>query len=229
MGTTCTWSRGVHKVLYPYWEQSCSFLCWWQQGHVTCTWLYQVHIYVGCRICFAIQHQLHLPDGSPNPFKHYPHFPASLYSAELSPTLETVQVDWVTSHFAWWIMSPEHAVILSLSLVSYLLPYHISTDSVYRTRTRIFWGVVLETHVNEHFIRISYMLYICLFDGWGIKVLALSWGENLRLIRGISGWWKGDEWVLSGQWVGSEWVISGRWSGNYFKLHAELKIGMLII
>ena len=51
------------------------------------------------RIHFAIECQLPLPHGSPNPFKHYPHFPASLYSVELSPTLETIQVNWVTSHF----------------------------------------------------------------------------------------------------------------------------------
>ena len=47
-------------------------------------------------------------------------------------------------------MSPEHAVILSLSVVSYLLLYHISTH-----------GVVLETHANEKFVRI--MLFI--FNG----------------------------------------------------------------
>ena len=92
-----------------------------------------------------------------------------------------------------------------LSLVSYLPPYHISTESVYRTR--IFWGVVLETHANEKIVGISYMLFIhILFDGLRHQGagIVVGWKLTVRLIRVI----RGDEWVMSGQWVGNDQAIT---------------------
>jgi hypothetical protein len=72
------------------------------------------------RISFAVHRQLSLHDDSLDPFRHYPHFAARLYSTDLSTRLEVMQVDWVMCHFARWLLSPEHAVVLSLSLVSFL-------------------------------------------------------------------------------------------------------------
>ncbi|OAX34555.1 hypothetical protein K503DRAFT_698508 [Rhizopogon vinicolor AM-OR11-026] len=57
-----------------------------------------------------------------DPFAVYPDFPAKLYSSSLSSHLENVKVSWVTSHFAQWEISSDHAVILSLSRVSTNIP-----------------------------------------------------------------------------------------------------------
>jgi hypothetical protein len=67
---------------------------------------------------FAVQRQLPMRDGSMDPFRHYPHFAASLYSAELSLKLEIVHVDWVMCHFARWPMSIKQVVVLLLSLLT---------------------------------------------------------------------------------------------------------------
>ena len=79
-------------------------------------------------------------------------------------------------------------------------------------------------------------LYIYLFNGLRHQGAGIVMGWKLKINQGdkgdkwpMSGWWVGDEWVMSGQWVGSERAMSGWWSGDYFKLHAELKIGTLII
>ena len=52
------------------------------------------------RISFAVQRQLPIHDGSMDPFRNYPHFPVSMYSADLSLSLEVVQIEWVMGHFA---------------------------------------------------------------------------------------------------------------------------------
>src|SRR5215470_16304341 len=62
----------------------------------------------------CVSSQLLLPDGLLDPFRHYPHFPAKLYSSALSSHLEVVQVDWVTVHFARWQFSQSSAVVLPL-------------------------------------------------------------------------------------------------------------------
>ncbi|KAF8530561.1 hypothetical protein BU17DRAFT_35962, partial [Hysterangium stoloniferum] len=49
---------------------------------------------------FAVQRQLPFHGSLVNPFQYYPHFPADLYSAELSPNIEVVKVKWVMCHFA---------------------------------------------------------------------------------------------------------------------------------
>jgi len=52
-----------------------------------------------------------------DPFTIYPHFPAKLYSSILEDRLESVQVGWVTSHYAQWAISSEQVVVLSLCRV----------------------------------------------------------------------------------------------------------------
>ncbi|KAH9940334.1 hypothetical protein B0H21DRAFT_659818, partial [Amylocystis lapponica] len=67
---------------------------------------------------FAVQRQIPVYDGTTDPFRHYPGFPAKLYSADLSTTLEVVEVEWVTGHYARWLMPSGKVVVLSLSRVS---------------------------------------------------------------------------------------------------------------
>ncbi|KAG2130469.1 uncharacterized protein EDB93DRAFT_1064598, partial [Suillus bovinus] len=65
---------------------------------------------------FAVRH--HLPLHSyPDPFRHYPDFPAQLHSLALTDHLEVVMPEWVVSHFAQWRFSPQHIVALSLCRV----------------------------------------------------------------------------------------------------------------
>jgi hypothetical protein len=69
------------------------------------------------RTAYAVQRQVPLPDNHPDPFARYPHFPAKLYSSAISQNLEVIEVNWVLSHFARWQLSPQYAVVLSLSLI----------------------------------------------------------------------------------------------------------------
>jgi hypothetical protein len=65
---------------------------------------------------FAVRQ--HLPLHSyPDPFRHYPDFPAQLHSSALADHLEVVMPEWVVSHFARWRFSPQHIVALSLCRV----------------------------------------------------------------------------------------------------------------
>ncbi|KAG1812395.1 uncharacterized protein BJ212DRAFT_1276786 [Suillus subaureus] len=67
-------------------------------------------------VAFAVQ--CHLPLHSyPDPFCHYPHFPACLYSSVLSDHLEIVMPEWVVSHFVQWNFSVQHIVVVSLCQV----------------------------------------------------------------------------------------------------------------
>jgi hypothetical protein len=63
-----------------------------------------------------------------DPFRHYPYFPARLYSTVLVDHLETVKPEWVVSHFARWNFSPQHIVAVSLCRVcpSLFFTRHIS-------------------------------------------------------------------------------------------------------
>ncbi|KAG2146367.1 hypothetical protein DEU56DRAFT_731602, partial [Suillus clintonianus] len=73
---------------------------------------------------FAVQR--HLPQYSrPDPFRHYPHFPARLYSSALADHLETVMPDWVVSHFARWNFSTQHIVAVSLCQVCSSRCFHM--------------------------------------------------------------------------------------------------------
>jgi hypothetical protein len=70
------------------------------------------------RTVFAVQRH---PDISPdivNPWVSYPHFPGRLYATPLADKLESVEPDWVVSHFVRYQLSPEHTLVLSLDPVS---------------------------------------------------------------------------------------------------------------
>jgi hypothetical protein len=71
----------------------------------------------GTRTYLAIQRQLPAGNISQDPFALYPHFPAKIYSSQLSQSLERIQLDWIFSHYARWNFSPEYAVVLSLNRV----------------------------------------------------------------------------------------------------------------
>ncbi|KAF8574710.1 hypothetical protein K439DRAFT_1649726 [Ramaria rubella] len=66
------------------------------------------------KMTFAVRCQQPPIDDIVDPFKLYPHFPAKLYSLDLSEQLEIVEVNWVMGHFARWSISQNH-VVLSLS------------------------------------------------------------------------------------------------------------------
>ncbi|KAF8591820.1 hypothetical protein K439DRAFT_1644119 [Ramaria rubella] len=75
----------------------------------------QYIFYHGGEMTFAVRHQQPAIDDIVDPFKPYPHFPAKLYSSDLSEQLEIVKVNWVVGHFARWSISQNHVVVLSLS------------------------------------------------------------------------------------------------------------------
>lgn len=76
------------------------------------------HIFVQeGRVSFAVRQYLPVHDNTVDPFQHYPHFLAKLYSSDLAPELEIVEIEWVMSHFAQWSISTKHVVIVSLSRV----------------------------------------------------------------------------------------------------------------
>jgi|SRR5215471_1382148 len=72
---------------------------------------------------FAVQRQLPVPEGTCDPFRHYPDFPAKLYSSKLDDQLEVVHPNWIAFQFARWNMSAEYSVILSLPRVC-ILPFY---------------------------------------------------------------------------------------------------------
>ncbi|KAG0698985.1 hypothetical protein DFH29DRAFT_754443, partial [Suillus ampliporus] len=65
---------------------------------------------------FAVRHHLLLLS-YPDPFCHYPHFPAQLHLSALTDHLEVVMPEWVVLHFAWWNFSPQHIIAVSLCRV----------------------------------------------------------------------------------------------------------------
>ena len=70
---------------------------------------------------FAVEQQLPASNDTVDPFHHYLHFWAQLYSWCMSETLEMVKVTWVLSHYACWRFSPQCDVVLTSSCVSYFL------------------------------------------------------------------------------------------------------------
>ena len=81
------------------------------------------------KVCFAVQRQLAAQHSSTDPFRHYPHFGAMMYSPDLAPELEIIQVDWVVCHFARWPLSSDHVIVLSLCLVSNFFPLSALADN----------------------------------------------------------------------------------------------------
>ncbi|KAF8836708.1 hypothetical protein BDN67DRAFT_866652, partial [Paxillus ammoniavirescens] len=68
------------------------------------------------KISFAVQCQK--TASGIDPFHHYPHFPAWVYSATLSSILEEVKLAWVLSHYMQWQFAPGYIVVLTLSQVT---------------------------------------------------------------------------------------------------------------
>ncbi len=75
-------------------------------------------IRIGRTTELRVQRQLIVNRNTPNPFEKYPHFPASLYHASLDFRTETVQLNWITAHYARYPWSDNEVVVLSLSRVS---------------------------------------------------------------------------------------------------------------
>src|SRR6266545_442516 len=69
------------------------------------------------KVTFTIQQQLSALPGFVDPYTEWPHFPACVYSTSLSPQLEGVDPEWITSHYARWTFDKTHAVLLNLSHV----------------------------------------------------------------------------------------------------------------
>lgn len=69
-------------------------------------------------ILYAVQRQLNVPEGTLDPFKAYPHFPAKLYSTQLGQSIEAVNPEWVMCHYARCDITESTAVVLALSQVS---------------------------------------------------------------------------------------------------------------
>ncbi|KAF8176789.1 hypothetical protein BJ912DRAFT_857258 [Pholiota molesta] len=72
------------------------------------------------RKLFAVNRQVPAPPGTVDPFRFYSHFPAVIYSTDLSPDLELISPEWVGTHYARWCMDDNRAVVLNLSRVRYL-------------------------------------------------------------------------------------------------------------
>ncbi|KAI9451864.1 hypothetical protein HD554DRAFT_2032844 [Boletus coccyginus] len=69
---------------------------------------------IDSKIYFAVQRQNAAPAGTLDPFRHYPHFPARIYSETLSTTLERVEPAWVLAHYVRWRFAPGYVAILTL-------------------------------------------------------------------------------------------------------------------
>ena len=67
---------------------------------------------------FALQQEISLPSDPLNLLALYLHFPAKTYSSKYSSSLEHIDLNWVFFHYAWWDISPNHSVVLSLTWVS---------------------------------------------------------------------------------------------------------------
>lgn len=80
----------------------------------------------GSKISFALQCQNPAPSDTLDLFRHYPHFPAQLYHASLSPELDKVNPSWVVSHYVRWSFMPTFVVVLTLSRVRYC--FHEQTN-----------------------------------------------------------------------------------------------------
>ncbi|KAG1803840.1 uncharacterized protein HD556DRAFT_1217515, partial [Suillus plorans] len=63
---------------------------------------------------FAVRRHLPLQSSYLDLFRHYPYFPAQLYSSVVADHLEVVMPEWIVSHFARWNFSPQHIVAVSL-------------------------------------------------------------------------------------------------------------------
>ncbi len=69
-------------------------------------------------VVYAVRTQMPASANTPDPFRFYPHFPAKVYSPNLSPQLTLVQPSSVLSHYARWKMDENRVVVLTLARVS---------------------------------------------------------------------------------------------------------------
>ncbi|KAJ7099239.1 hypothetical protein B0H15DRAFT_771406 [Mycena belliarum] len=70
---------------------------------------------------FTVRRQAPLPSGKNDPFKMFPHFPATTYSSKMSDEVDTIEPGCIIGHCARYNFSDERAVILNLSRVRLLL------------------------------------------------------------------------------------------------------------
>ena len=70
------------------------------------------------KVVYVVRPQLAAPLDALNPFRFYHHFPAKIYSPNLSNQRQVVQPNWVILHYARWNLDKNRAVILTLSRVS---------------------------------------------------------------------------------------------------------------
>jgi len=71
----------------------------------------------GGKVFFAIQRQSRLPSDIVDPFRLYPHIPASMWGSQLQQELEIVDPSWIFSHYARYTIDAQACVVLSLSQV----------------------------------------------------------------------------------------------------------------
>jgi hypothetical protein len=84
----------------------------------------------GQHYSLAVQRQMPIEQLEVDPFNQYPYFPAQTFSTQLSATLEHVHTDWIFGHYARWNLSSDHAIVLSLSRVSSILPVIFGSNYV---------------------------------------------------------------------------------------------------
>lgn len=82
-------------------------------------------------IVYVVRPQLPALPGTLDPFRFYPHFPAKIYSPDLSNQHQVIHPDWVLSHYARWNLDKNRAVVLTLSRVSADLLYFHSVFTGY--------------------------------------------------------------------------------------------------
>jgi len=78
-------------------------------------------------VVYAVCEQLPAPQGSVDPFRHYPDFPARIYSTGLSSKLCLVSPQWVLCHYGRWHLDDKRTVVLTLSRVCSYLTCNIIT------------------------------------------------------------------------------------------------------
>ena len=67
---------------------------------------------------FALKRHLPMSQAVADPFRFYEHLRMKVYSSQFTDVLELVDVEWVTGHFAQYLVTSAHVVVMSLSRVS---------------------------------------------------------------------------------------------------------------
>ncbi|KAJ7163656.1 hypothetical protein C8R46DRAFT_902178 [Mycena filopes] len=69
------------------------------------------------QVVFHVRRQAPLPPGKNDPFKRFPHFPATTYSSLMSVDVDLIHPRSIIGHCARYNFSDERAVVLNLSRV----------------------------------------------------------------------------------------------------------------